>query len=81
MSDLIRYSHTAKCDWPGCEVLGTADEWSGWPSYDDAIEVLADLDNGDDWYHDSQNHKDYCPKHWHWQNDEPVPGPEKTAHV
>lgn len=81
MSDLIRYSHTAKCDWPECDALGTADEWSGWPSYDTAIEVLGDLDNDDDWYHDSLTHKDYCGKHWHWEDDEPVPGPEYPTHV
>lgn len=76
MSDLIRYSHTAKCDWHGCGVLGSADGWDGWPSYDDAVEILEDLDDGEDWYHDSLHRKDYCGKHWHWEDDEPVPGPE-----
>lgn len=60
MSDLIRYSHTAKCDWPDCGVLGSADEWIGWPSYHDAIEVLEDQPDGQDWYHDAENHRDYC---------------------
>lgn len=76
MSDLIRYSHTARCDWRGCGVLGSVGGWDGWPSYDDAVEVLGDLDDGGEWYHDSTNRKDYCGKHWHWEDDEPVPGPE-----
>lgn len=81
MSDLIRYSHTVKCDWPGCGVLGSDGEFCAWPSYDDARTVLEDLYNGEDWYHDPETHKDYCGKHWHWENDEPVPGPEKTDHA
>lgn len=75
MSDLIRYSHTARCDWRGCGVLGSAGEWDGWPSYDDAVEVLEDLDDGGEWYHDPATGKDFCGKHWHWEDDEPVPGP------
>lgn len=76
MSDLIRHSHTARCDWPGCGVLGSDDEWIGWPSYEDAIEVLEDQPDGQDWHHDAENRRDYCGRHWHWEDDEPVPGPD-----
>ena len=63
MSDRIIPMHTLACDWPGCEEIAQDDVYSGWESYDSAVIMFADPDNDGEWLH--TDGKDYCPKHWH----------------
>ena len=76
MSDMTFPAHTLACDWPGCEQTAHDGEYSAWESYDSAVMMFADPDNGGEWLH--QDGCDYCPEHWHLDDDldEPVPGPD-----
>lgn len=76
MSDMTFPAHTLACDWPGCEQTASDDMYSAWESYDSAVIMFADPDNDDEWLH-TDDGKDYCPKHWHWDDEHGrVPGPE-----
>ena len=75
MSDMAFPAHTLACDWPGCDQTAHDGEYSAWESYDSAVMMFADPDNGGEWLH--KDGCDYCPKHWHEDKDgERVPGPE-----
>lgn len=75
MSDMTFPAHTLACDWPECDHTAHDGEYSAWESYDSAVMMFADPDNDSDWLH--QDGHDYCPKHWHTDDDldERVPGP------
>ncbi|MCX8672988.1 hypothetical protein J3T91_05605 [Bifidobacterium sp. B4001] len=80
MSDMAFPAHTLACDWPECEETAHQDGYSSWESYDSAVTVFADPDNGGEWLH--TDGKDYCPKHWHWDDEHgraPGPEPEEEA--
>ena len=81
MSDMAFPAHTLACDWPDCEETAHQDGYSSWESYDSAVTVFADPDNGGEWLH-TDDGKDYCPKHWHlddeW-NRAVGPDPEEEA--
>ena len=76
MSDMTFPAHTLACDWPGCDQTAHDGEYSAWESYDSAVTMFADPDNDGEWLH--QDGRDYCPKHWHIDDDldERVPGPD-----
>lgn len=76
MSDRTVDGHTLACDWPGCEALAESGGYSSWESYETAVDMFAEQGDCEDWLH-TDDGKDYCTKHWHW-NDEHgrVPGPE-----
>ena len=76
MSDMTFPAHTLACDWPGCDQTAHDGEYSAWESYDSAVMMFADPDNDGEWLH--KDGHDYCPKHWHIDDDldERVPGPD-----
>lgn len=76
MSDMTFTAHTLACDWPGCDQTAHDNEYSAWESYDSAVMMFADPDNGGEWLH--KDGHDYCPKHWHLDDDlgERAPGPD-----
>ena len=76
MSDMTFQAHTLVCDWPECDQTAHDGEYSAWESYDSAVMMFADPDNDGDWLH--KDGRDYCPKHWHIDDDldERVPGPD-----
>lgn len=74
MSDKIIPMHTLACDWPGCRETAKDDIYYCWESYDSAVFMFADQDDSD-WLHNGG--KDYCPKHWHLDEElNRVVGPE-----
>lgn len=76
MSDMTFPAHTLACDWPGCEQTASDDMYSAWESYDSAVIMFAGPGNDGEWLH-TDDGKDYCPKHWHWDDEHGrVPGPE-----
>ncbi len=77
MSDMTFPAHTLACDWPGCDQTAHDGEYSAWESYDSAVMMFADPDNDGEWLH-TEDGRDYCPKHWHIDDDldERVPGPD-----
>ena len=76
MSDMAFPGHTLACDWPGCDQTAHDGEYSAWESYDSAVMMFTDPDNDGEWLHKDVH--DYCPKHWHIDDDldERVPGPD-----
>lgn len=75
MSDMTFPGHTLACDWPGCDQTAHDGEYSAWESYDSAVAMFADPDNGGEWLH--QDGHDYCPKHWHLDEEcRRIPGPD-----
>lgn len=76
MSDMTFPAHTLSCDWPGCDQTAHDGEYSAWESYDSAVIMFATPDNDGEWLH--KDGHDYCPKHWHFDDDldERVPGPD-----
>ncbi|MCI1643790.1 MAG: hypothetical protein LKI98_04245 [Bifidobacterium crudilactis] len=68
MSDLTVEMHTLKCDWTGCEEAASNDEYCCWNDYNQAVDAFAGFEGGG-WYHDWDSGKDYCPSHWHWNEE------------
>lgn len=88
MSDRIIPMHTLACDWTGCEETAADDLADSCGTYKEAIERWAYLPQelvsewkNDDWLHDPDTGRDYCPKHWHWDKTDStrVPGPEEES--
>ena len=80
MSDMAFPAHTLACDWPGCDQIASYGRYGSGESYEVAVTVFTGTDD-DCWLH-TENGSDYCPKHWHldeeWQQ---VPGPDTEPPV
>ena len=78
MSDMAFPAHTLACDWPGCDQIASYGRYGSCESYEVAVTVFTGTDD-DCWLH-TEDGRDYCPEHWHIDNDldEPVPGPDST---
>lgn len=76
MSDMTFPVHTLACDWPGCEETAHDDMYSAYESYESAWFMFAEEINGGEWLHTYHPSRDYCSKHWHYDDlHRRVPGP------